>query len=36
VGKLRGSETVLIADDHESIREMARQALTSLGYRWTW
>ena len=33
VGEMRGSETVLIADDHESIREMARQTLTSLGYR---
>jgi CheY-like chemotaxis protein len=30
---MRGSETVLIADDHESIREMARQTLASLGYR---
>jgi two-component system cell cycle sensor histidine kinase/response regulator CckA len=30
---MRGSETILIADDHESIREMARQTLTSLGYR---
>jgi CheY-like chemotaxis protein len=29
----RGTETVLIADDHESIREMARQTLSSLGYR---
>src|SRR5262249_42653472 len=25
--------TILIADDHESIREMARQALLSLGYK---
>jgi two-component system, cell cycle sensor histidine kinase and response regulator CckA len=33
VGEMRGSETVLIADDHESIREMARQTLSSLGYR---
>src|SRR5262249_28037284 len=30
---LRGTETILIADDHESIREMARQALLSLGYK---
>jgi two-component system, NtrC family, nitrogen regulation response regulator NtrX len=30
---MRGSETVLIADDHESLREMARQTLTGLGYR---
>jgi PAS domain S-box-containing protein len=29
----RGSEIILIAEDHESIREMARQTLTSLGYR---
>ena len=33
VGELRGTETVLIAEDHESIREMARQTLVSLGYR---
>jgi two-component system, cell cycle sensor histidine kinase and response regulator CckA len=33
VGEMRGSETVLIGDDHESIREMARQTLASLGYR---
>jgi two-component system cell cycle sensor histidine kinase/response regulator CckA len=33
VTEMRGSETVLIADDHESIREMARQTLASLGYR---
>jgi len=31
--EMRGSETILLADDHESIREMARQTLTSLGYR---
>ena len=30
---MRGSETVLIGDDHESIREMARQTLAGLGYR---
>jgi two-component system, cell cycle sensor histidine kinase and response regulator CckA len=30
---MRGSETVLIAEDQESIREMARQTLLSLGYR---
>jgi two-component system, cell cycle sensor histidine kinase and response regulator CckA len=29
----QGSETILLADDHESIREMARQTLTGLGYR---
>jgi two-component system cell cycle sensor histidine kinase/response regulator CckA len=33
VGQMHGSETVLVADDHESIREMARQTLSSLGYR---
>lgn len=33
VGELRGTETILIAEDHESVREMARQALVSLGYR---
>ena len=33
VGTMRGTETVLLADDHESIREMARQALASFGYR---
>jgi CheY-like chemotaxis protein len=33
LGELRGSETILIAEDHESIREMARQTLLSLGYR---
>jgi two-component system cell cycle sensor histidine kinase/response regulator CckA len=30
---MRGSETILLAEDHESIREMARQTLVSLGYR---
>jgi two-component system, cell cycle sensor histidine kinase and response regulator CckA len=29
---LRGSETILFAEDHESIREMACQSLSSLGY----
>jgi two-component system, cell cycle sensor histidine kinase and response regulator CckA len=33
LGEMRGTETVLIAEDHESIREMARQALMNLGYR---
>jgi len=33
VGEMRGTETVLLAEDHESIREMARQALAGLGYR---
>jgi two-component system cell cycle sensor histidine kinase/response regulator CckA len=28
-----GFETILFAEDHESIREMAYQALTALGYR---
>jgi two-component system, cell cycle sensor histidine kinase and response regulator CckA len=30
---LRGTETLLIAEDHDSIREMTRQALAALGYR---
>jgi two-component system cell cycle sensor histidine kinase/response regulator CckA len=30
---MRGTETILIAEDHESIREMARQTLVGLGYR---
>jgi len=30
---VRGTETLLLADDHDSIREMARQTLVSLGYR---
>jgi len=30
---MRGTETILIADDHEAIREMARQTLMSIGYR---
>lgn len=30
---LQGSETILIAEDHDSIREMVRQSLESLGYR---
>jgi two-component system, cell cycle sensor histidine kinase and response regulator CckA len=29
----RGTETILLADDHESIREMSRQTLSGLGYR---
>src|SRR5260370_11212541 len=33
LAEMRGSETILIADDHESIREMARQTLMNLGYR---
>ena len=31
--ELRGTETILLAEDHESIREMARQTLVGLGYR---
>jgi two-component system cell cycle sensor histidine kinase/response regulator CckA len=31
--EMRGSETILLAEDHESIREMARQTLVNLGYR---
>ena len=33
LAEMRGTETILIAEDHESIREMARQALLALGYR---
>jgi two-component system cell cycle sensor histidine kinase/response regulator CckA len=29
----RGTETILIAEDHDSIREMVRQTLVGLGYR---
>jgi len=31
--ELRGTETLLLAEDHDSIREMARQSLVNLGYR---
>jgi two-component system, cell cycle sensor histidine kinase and response regulator CckA len=31
--EIRGTETILLAEDHESIREMSRQALLSMGYR---
>jgi two-component system, cell cycle sensor histidine kinase and response regulator CckA len=31
--EMRGTETILLAEDHESIREMARQTLVGLGYR---
>jgi two-component system, cell cycle sensor histidine kinase and response regulator CckA len=33
MAEMRGSETVLIAEDHESVREMARQTLVGMGYR---
>src|SRR2546422_5014874 len=33
LAEMRGTETILLAEDHESIREMARQTLLSLGYR---
>lgn len=33
LAEMRGTETILLADDHEAIREMSRQALVSLGYR---
>jgi two-component system, cell cycle sensor histidine kinase and response regulator CckA len=33
MAEMRGSETVLLAEDHESVREMARQTLMGLGYR---
>src|SRR5262249_1514677 len=31
--EMRGTELILIAEDHESIREMARQTLQHLGYQ---
>jgi two-component system cell cycle sensor histidine kinase/response regulator CckA len=31
--ELHGTETILIAEDHESIREMARQTLAGAGYK---
>jgi two-component system, cell cycle sensor histidine kinase and response regulator CckA len=33
LAEIRGTETILIAEDHESIREMARQTLLGMGYR---
>ncbi|HXN51460.1 MAG TPA: ATP-binding protein [Candidatus Acidoferrum sp.] len=33
LAEIRGTETILLAEDHESVREMSRQALLSLGYR---
>jgi CheY-like chemotaxis protein len=30
---LRGTETILLAEDHDSIRERARQSLVNFGYR---
>ena len=33
VKNLQGSETILFAEDHDSIREMTRQSLTRLGYQ---
>ncbi len=33
LAEMRGTETILLAEDHEAIREMARQTLVSLGYR---
>lgn len=30
---LHGSETILLAEDHDSIRELTRQSLTRLGYQ---
>lgn len=33
LAEMRGSETILLAEDHDGIREMARQTLVSLGYR---
>jgi two-component system cell cycle sensor histidine kinase/response regulator CckA len=31
--EIHGTETILLAEDHESIREMSRQALSNMGYR---
>jgi two-component system cell cycle sensor histidine kinase/response regulator CckA len=31
--EVRGTETLLLAEDHDAIREMARQTLVNLGYR---
>jgi two-component system cell cycle sensor histidine kinase/response regulator CckA len=33
MAEMRGTETILLADDHESVREVARQTLVGLGYR---
>jgi two-component system cell cycle sensor histidine kinase/response regulator CckA len=33
MAEMHGTETVLLAEDHESVREMARQTLVGLGYR---
>ena len=33
LAEIHGTETILIAEDHQPIREMARQALVSMGYR---
>lgn len=33
VVEARGTETLLLAEDHDAIREMARQTLVNLGYR---
>ena len=33
LAEIRGTETILLAEDHESIREMARQTLLGMGYR---
>ena len=33
MAEMHGTETILLAEDHESIREMSRQTLVNLGYR---
>ncbi|HTB91464.1 MAG TPA: response regulator [Candidatus Sulfotelmatobacter sp.] len=33
VKNLQGTETILLAEDHDSIRELSRQSLTRLGYQ---
>lgn len=30
---LHGTETILLAEDHDSVRELTRQSLTRLGYQ---
>ena len=33
LAEISGTETILLAEDHESIREMARQTLMNMGYK---
>lgn len=32
-GRLEGTETILLAEDHDSVRDMVRQCLVNLGYK---